>query len=72
MLYPVSSQSESIRDPSFGQPYRPSRRPPTASARRLQDRGYYEWCEANMPAQADCDSGKTAVAYLNGRKREKV
>ena len=51
---------------------RPSQRPETASARRLQDRGYYEWCEANMPAQADCDSGKTAVAYLDERKREKV
>ena len=52
---------------------RPSQRPETASARRLQDRGYYEWCEANMPAQSDCDSGKTAVVYLGERrKREKA
>ena len=49
---------------------RPSQRPETASARRLQDRGYYEWCEANMPAQADCDSGKTAVAYLGERRKK--
>ena len=51
---------------------RPSQRAETLSARRLQDRGYYEWCEANMPAEGDSDSGKTAVVYLNERKREKV
>ena len=49
---------------------RPSQRAETASARRLADRGYYEWCEANMPAERDIDSGKTAVAYLNERKRK--
>ena len=53
---------------------RPSQRPETASARRLQDRGYYEWCAGDIcPHRADCDSGKTAVAYLGERrKREKV
>ena len=50
---------------------RPSQRPPTASARRLQDRGYYEWAQAHMPAQGDCDSHKTAVAYLNEKKKRK-
>ena len=51
---------------------RPSARPETASARRLQERGYLEWCEQNMPPR-DAERGDmTAVAYLNERKREKV
>ena len=51
---------------------RPSARPPTASARRLQERGYQEWCENNMPRVGDYDSHKTAVAYLNEKKKRRV
>lgn len=72
MFYPASSESESVKDGAFGMPYRPSQRTETASVWRLKQRGYQEWCEANMPAQGDCDSGKTAVVYLDERKREKA